>query len=225
MDVRLDDSSAYRTATCVLTVGESVIAETGALVMMSDGIAAATGTGGGVAKGLWRKALGGENLMMVRYTADWHGAWVQLAPRFPGDVLALDASRHWRLQTGSFLAMSDTVELSTKVTGIKTVVMREGVSMLAASGSGTVLVASYGSLQQVPLRAGVSVTVDTGHLVGWSRDVSTTTGLLGSLVTSGLSGEGLVTRCEGPGTILVQTRAEQALRNWIVPDRRHDNGA
>lgn len=224
MDIRLDGSSAYRTATCVLAPNESVLVESGAMSMMSDGLEVSASSGGGVLKGMWRKAAGGEKFLMTRYTSKWNGAWVQVAPRFPGDVIALDTSPGWLIQSGSFLAMDDGVELSTKVTGVKSALMKEGVTMLGLSGPGVAVVCAYGALQRLDLPAGTSVTVDTGHLVGWSTGVSTRTGLLGSMASAALSGEMLVTKCTGPGTILVQSRAEQALKSWLLPERAPDTG-
>jgi uncharacterized protein (AIM24 family) len=41
----------------------------------------------------------------------------------------------------------------------------------------------------------------------------------GSAATAITGGEGLVAVLEGHGVVLVQTRAEQELRNWLFPDK------
>jgi uncharacterized protein (AIM24 family) len=66
------------------------------------------------------------------------------------------------------------------------------------------------------------MVVDTGHIVGFSDNMQPKIGMMGSATTAITGGEGLVGVFEGPGVILMQTRAEQELRNWIFPDKEQN---
>lgn len=60
--------------------------------------------------------------------------------------------------------------------------------------------------------------IDNGFLVAWHGDMNYTIAKAGkSLVSSFLSGEGLVTSFTGPGTVYIQTRAIQALAGALRP--------
>jgi uncharacterized protein (TIGR00266 family) len=221
MEIKLTCAPSYTLAYCFLAAGESVLVESGAMAAMSGGVSVGVGVGsGGVAKAAVRKVLGGESFFMGRYSADVHGAWVAVAPRYPGDIA------HERIdggglviESGSLLAVSESVNVDVKWAGLRAIVLREGATMLRCTGSGDLLVGSYGGIQRFQLADREQLIVDTGHLVGFSETVSLKVGALSSLTTSAVVGEGLVALMEGPGTVLLQTRAEQGLRNWIMPER------
>lgn len=222
----MECAPSYAMAYCHLRAGESVSAESGAMALMSQGVSLSAGTGGGVLKGFVRKALGGESFFLGRYTASVHGAWVAFAPKFPGDIAVVDLSVSGSIVTesGSMLAFDDGVEVSVTNAGVGNVLMREGITMLRMAGSGTVLLCSYGGLQQFELSAGQSVVVDTGHVVAFSETMERQVGMVAGVAASAASGEGLGMKLSGPGHVWVQTRAEQALTSWLFPDRKQNRG-
>ena len=61
------------------SVGESVFTQSGGMTWMSDGIAMATNTRGGLMKGIGRM-FAGESLFMATYTAQRSGALIHLPP-------------------------------------------------------------------------------------------------------------------------------------------------
>jgi uncharacterized protein (TIGR00266 family) len=207
-----------------LDVGESVYAESGAMVSMSGGIQAGAVLSGGVLQAALRRIVAQESLVMARYTAHVQGAWVALAPRFPGDVMPIEItpSQGLIIQSGSFLAHSDGVEVSAAVGSLQTLALREGATVLTAQGSGSMLIAAYGGIERFELRAGEQLVVDSGHLAAWSATMGLRIGPLRGIVSSALTGEGLVGEFTGPGTVYAQTRAEQQLRSWLFPARHQD---
>jgi uncharacterized protein (TIGR00266 family) len=225
VEVRLSCQPSYTLAYCFLANGESVWSERGALAAMSAGVTVGASFGpGGVSKALLRREVGGEGLFMTKYTSDVHGAWVALAPRYPGDIQLCEvaAGEDLLIQSGSLLGHTDGVTVDVKWAGVRNVVLREGATLLRAHGDGDVLIASYGGLQRFDLAEGEEMVVDTGHLVAYGIDVALKVGMLGGARVAAMSGEGLVARVTGPGPVFIQTRAEQGLMSWLAPGRGHD---
>lgn len=225
MKVQLRARPAYTVAIVEMTVGEELVCERGSMVAMSAGLESSFSTGGGLARAALRKVAGQEDFFLARYRAVAHAAWLALAPPFPGDVIQVPVSQGRLLvQSGSFLAAPSTVQVDVRYAGARSVVLREGVSMLALSGSGDALLCAYGGIESVPLGPGETLIVDTGHLVAFTDGMKVRLGPLGSAMASVASGEGFVAELTGPGQVWFQTRAEQGLRGWLFPDRGHDRG-
>ena len=186
---------------------------------MSPNIDIETSTGGGLLKGLFRKAVAGESLFQTTFTAEGGPGEVLLAPQTPGDVRALELSGgSYFIQSGSFLACSSSMELDTSFGGAKSFFSGEGLFLLKASGTGTLFISSYGAIHERTLEAGESYVVDTTHIVAFESTVEysvrkAASGWLSSIT----SGEGLVCEYRGPGTILLQTRSVQSLIAWLMP--------
>lgn len=226
MRVSLNGQPSYTLAYCYLDQGESISCESGSMVVMSAGISVQAALEGGVVRSALRRTLGSESLVMARYTASAHGAWVAIAPRYPGDIAAVDVTHGQELivQTSSLLAHSQGVVVDVRFAGAQAVLMREGVSVLKVSGVGVVLFSAYGALQSFTLQDGERIIVDTGHLVAWTSSCGLRVGPLSGVVSSALTGEGLVAEITGPGRVWIQSRAEQGIRAWLFPSRKHDTG-
>lgn len=227
MNVRLACQPSYAMAYCTLSLGESLLVERDAMAVMSAGMSVAAGIGsGGVAKAMMRKTFGGENFFMGRYTADVHNAWVGISPPYPGDIDVVDLSDMSGIlvERGSFLAAGDKVDVDVKYAGLKSVVMREGITFLRMSGDGLGLICSYGGIQSYDLGPEQELIVDTGHLVAFSDTMDLRVGPLSSLTTAAITGEGFVASLSGPGRLWIQTRAEKSLQSWLFPEGAQDSG-
>lgn len=121
------------------------------------------------------------------------------------------------VQSGSFLASSEGVATDTKWGGARTFFGGEGLIMLRCSGSGTLILSSYGAIHEIDLGAGETFTVDTGHLVAFSEKIGFKVRTIGGLKSTIFGGEGLVIDLTGPGKILLQTRSVGAFLNWLLP--------
>lgn len=227
MRVNIQCPASYAIAYCHLESGETLRAESGSMACMSSGLHVRAGTGpGGVAKGILRKTLGGESFFMTTFTAQVHHAWVGLTPKYPGDIATVEITpdRGLMAETGSMLALSGGLDLDVRFAGMAKFALREGAVMNRIRGEGTALLCTYGGIQRFDLAAGESMVIDTGHLVAMSEGMPMRTGPLHGVVTAAMSGEGLVAEIEGPGLVLVQTRAEQQLRSWLLPHRAQNRG-
>ncbi len=218
MQTEIHYSPAHAAAKLTLATGESVRAESGAMLAMSSGLSMETSTQGGVLKGLRRAVLGGESFFMNTFTAQSDGAELWLAPALPGDVVSWPLQGNTLfVQSGSFLASSSGVEVDTKWGGGKTFFSSEGLFMLRVSGTGELLLSSYGAIHAIDLQPGQTYTVDTGHMVAWSEGVTYAVRKVGGWKSTLFSGEGLVCDLTGPGRIYLQTRSQDAFLGWLIP--------
>jgi uncharacterized protein (TIGR00266 family) len=200
-----------------LDAGESIQAESGAMVSMSPGIVIETSVKGGMLSGLKRSVLGGESFFLGTYRAEQAGH-VTVAPPLPGDIVPMELTGGTLyVQSSSFLAASPDIVLDTKWGGSKTFFSREGLFVLKCTGSGTVFVASYGAIHTLELADGETYTVDTGHMVAFDETVRYEVTRSGGWKTTLFSGEGLVCRLTGPGRFYLQTRSPSGFVDWLVP--------
>ncbi|NEB78389.1 TIGR00266 family protein [Streptomyces sp. SID14478] len=217
MDIDVRHAPSFAVARIGLAPGESVRAESGAMMAASGGIDVEAKAEGGLLKGLRRSVLGGESLFVTRFTAGGAGGWVDVAAQLPGDVTALEVGGGVNLARGAWLCSSDGVALDTKWGGFKNLAGGEGGFLVRAEGSGQVVAACYGALDEVALREGETLVLDSGHLVAFEDGLSFTTrkvtrGLMQSLT----SGEGLVFDFTGPGRLWTQSRNPGALVTWLT---------
>ena len=200
-----------------LAAGESVNAESGAMVSMSADIEIETGMRGGLLGGLTRKFLGGESFFQNTFTASKDGE-VNFAPSLPGDICAVELRDETiYAQSGAYIACTEGIQVDTSWGGAKTFFSGEGLFMLKISGSGTVFLSSYGAIHEIMLEAGQSYTVDTGHMVSFAEGVGYDVRRVGGLKSTFFSGEGLVVELTGPGAITIQSRSTDALLAWLIP--------
>jgi len=217
MDIQIRHNPAFAVARAILAPGESIKAESGAMMATSGGVAVESKMEGGLMKGLKRSVLGGESLFMTTLTAGEQGGYVDCAARLPGDAFVLDVDGAYNLTRGSWLCSESSITLDTKWGGLKNLAGGEGGFAVHATGTGKVVVACYGAVEKVTLGAGEQTIVDSGHLVAFSAETAFTT----RKVTSGLmqtlkSGEGFVLDFTGPGEIYVQSRNPSEFIAWLT---------
>ena len=219
MEVQIRHTPSFAVARATLTGGETMRAESGAMMATSDGVTIEASMQGGLVKSLKRSVLGGESLFITTYTAPSQGGWVDCAARLPGDAMlaTLDGSRALNIQRGSYLCSESTIEIDTKWGGFKNLFGGEGGFLIRASGSGEVVASCYGALDRIMLGAGEKLTVDSGHMVAYDDGVTMNLrrAASGSL-TSMKSGEGFVFDFTGPGEVMVQTRNPSELITWLT---------
>jgi len=217
MEIDLQFRPSYSLAIVKLAPNERVRSDSGAMVSFSAGVEIETKAEGGFLKSLGRAVLGGESFFQNFWKAGSQGGEVTLAPDLPGDIITIVMNgKNLMIQSGSYLASEDGIELSTKFSS-KAFKAGEGVSMLEASGSGKLLVASYGAIYEKTLNAGEKYYVDTSHLVAFDASMDVQAKAVGGMKSTLLSGEGLIVEITGPGQVYIQTRSPQALISWIIP--------
>ncbi|MEO8073461.1 MAG: TIGR00266 family protein [Acidobacteriota bacterium] len=209
-----------------LQAGQSISAEAGAMVSMSSNIDLHSELKGGVF-GALKRAVGGESAFVSTFTAQGGAGEVTLAPGAPGDVGGIEMRNQiFMVQSSSYLAGDTSLIVDTKFGGAKSWISGEGLFLLQVSGTGLLLVSSFGAIHRKTLRAGEQYVVDTGHLVAWEAQMQyqTRKAAKSGFFNSFLSGEGLVAEFSGPGEILIQTRNLRAFAGLIKPFFPSQNG-
>jgi uncharacterized protein (TIGR00266 family) len=218
LKVEIQYRPSYALAVVSLDANESLQAEAGAMVSMSPGLAMDTGAKGGLMSALRRSVLGGESFFLNTYRAPASGGQISLAPALPGDMAVLELrDEPLMVQSGSYVASSEGINIDTKWSGAQTFFAREGLIMLKCSGSGTLVLSSYGAIHEMELAEGQSHTVDTGHLVAFTEGMGFKVRRIGGMKSTLFSGEGLVVDLTGPGKVLIQTRSDDAFLSWLIP--------
>jgi uncharacterized protein (TIGR00266 family) len=187
-----------------LQTGESLIAESGAMVGMSPNIIVTTQTGG-LMSGL-KRMFGGESFFRNTFTALKGQGEVLFATPLCGDMTVLEVgARQWCVQNSAYVASSKGVEIAIRSGGVKGFFSGAGFFVLATTGEGQMILGSFGALEALEVDG--SMVIDTGHIVAWESTLDySVTKSAASYLTSILSGEGLVCHFHGRGLVYVQTR-------------------
>jgi uncharacterized protein (TIGR00266 family) len=229
MQVNVQYRPSFALAVVNLAGNESVVAESGSMVSMSSNIGIQTssksgGAGGakGFIKALARTAFAGESFFLNTYTAQGGPGEVTLAPTLPGDIASIPMTGPGlMIQGSSYMASSPGVNIDTKWGGMKTLFGGEGLFMLKASGTGEVVVNSFGAIHEMALNG--PYIVDTGHIVAFDETLSFVVKKVGSWKSTIFSGEGLVTVFKGQGRLWIQTRNPRAFGQLVgskLPPRK-----
>lgn len=199
--------------------GERIKAESDAMIAMSPTIEISGGVEGGVLKGLGRM-LAGEKFFFQYLKASGGDGEVLFGHAVPGAItdVTLDGSYAMRVHKDGFLASTDNIEISSKAQNIaKGLFSKEGFFILNVSGKGTLFLSSYGAIHPINLAEGEEIIVDNGHLVAWPDYMQySIEKAANGWINSITSGEGLVCRFKGPGTVLIQTRNAKSFASWLT---------
>jgi len=218
MKIEIKYQPSYSLAVAKLEPSETIRVEAGSMVAMSVGVTLETKAAGGLLASLKRSVLGGESFFVNTYQAPASGGEILLAPPLPGDMAVLQLNGESLLvQSGAYVACSEGVTVDTKFGGAKTFFASEGLFLLKCSGTGTLLLSSYGAIHERVLAPAERYTVDTGHLVAFPENIGFAVRAVGGLKSTLFSGEGLVVDLTGPGIVQMQTRSSDAFLTWLVP--------
>lgn len=218
MQYRIHYPETFSLLEVQLQQGESLKAESGAMVTMDETIDVDGKLEGGIMKGLGRM-LAGEKFFFQTLKANRGPGSVTLAPVHIGGIVPLDLTGGaYMIQKDGFLAGTEGVEIDTKMQNLsKGFLSGEGFFIMRVSGKGTVFVNSYGAIHPVDIPAGQTLVIDNQHLVAWPESMqyriekASNSGWISSVT----SGEGLVCRFMGPGRLYIQTRNPKGFADWI----------
>ncbi|OYP35208.1 TIGR00266 family protein [Rhodopirellula sp. MGV] len=212
MHTEIRDKPAFANLYVRLEPGEQIIAEADAMASMDGSIEMSTKWSGGVAQGVLKRAFGGESMFVNTFTSSTGGELVLTQP-FPGDMHCIELNGNTMfLQPGAFIACEPSVKLGLGWAGIRMMIAREGLFRLKVSGVGKVWFGAYGGIFEREVSD--EYIVDTGHLVAYEPTVGIQVGMAGGIFSSFFSGEGLITRVNGPGKIYMQSRSFDGLAAW-----------
>ncbi|MCL2011257.1 MAG: TIGR00266 family protein [Cystobacterineae bacterium] len=227
MNYTLTQSNAFPLVEVTLANGEEIQIERGCMVYHSGGISLEgkmnSGKGGGGLGGFVRAAarsmVSKESMFITRAKALSDGAKIALAPSAPGAIRELQlGQQQWRINDGAFLACDAGVsyEMKRQSAGKALFGGTGGFFIMETTGTGSMLINSYGDILEIQMDGSAPLTVDNTHVVAWTTtlnyEIKVASGIFGFT-----TGEGLVNEFNGRGTLFIQTRNIQSLAGLIQP--------
>lgn len=214
MKHRIEHAPTFTTLEFDLDEGDSISAQPGCMLAMTTGLELTAGAGthmkgaGGLGRAA-RSMLAGESFFTANYRAKRNGERLVLAPSEMGEIRGLDVrdGSHYFIATGAFLACTSGVRLSLEYAGVKGLIATRGLFLMRTTGEGTVFISSYGALASGTLAEGERLVLDNRYIVAFTDSMRyELVKVTNSLRHSYFTGEGLVNRYTGPGSLLYQTR-------------------
>lgn len=207
--------------------GDKIYCESNGMVMMEDALELKGKLQGGVVQSFLRRFANDESLFQQHIEAVHGDGDCLLSSTLDGDMQILDVGNvQYTLADGAFVAATDTVDIKVKMQGLGGALFGQtgGLLVMHTSGQGQVVVSGFGTLFELDVVPGKDVIVDNGHVVCWDSrltynlSVSTarSSGLLGNLVSSVTSGEGMVLRFSGQGKIVICSRNRGNFVQWLL---------
>ncbi len=173
--------------------------------------------------GALKRKLMGESLFWTYFRSDGPGE-VGFAGSYPGRVQPFDlaAGQSVIVQRDSFLCAQHTVQVNIEF--VKRIGAGffggEGFILERLTGPGTALIHGGGDFVEFDLKAGETLQVDTGCVVGFDASVAYDVQLAGGIKTMMFGGEGLfLATLTGPGRVIVQSMTLAKLRRELAPGR------
>ncbi|KAI1142526.1 DUF124-domain-containing protein [Hypoxylon sp. FL0543] len=142
-----------------------------------------------------------------------------LAPSMLGDMttIRLNGDESWSVGKDAYVASTQGVVRDYKRQGLgKAMFSGEGLWVHKISGVGLLWITSFGAIIRKELADGEKYIVDNGHLVAWNVKYVMERVASGGIMGGMASGEGLVCKFTGPGTIFLQTRNPRAFSAYMT---------
>lgn len=215
MNVTIKAKPAFAYLDVELAPGETIMAEADAMATMSAELDMTAKFNGGFFKGIIRKFLGGESMFINHFTNNTNAPLkLTLVQATPGDMECKTLnSETYCLEGGAYIASEAGVKLGLRWAGFGSFIGGEGLFKLIVSGTGKVYFGAYGGIIEKEIQG--EYIVDSGHLVGYEKDMQLKPKLSNGIIGSITSGEGFVTKVTGNGKIYLQTRNLSGLASWV----------
>lgn len=207
--------------------GEKIYCESNAMVMMESTLELKGKMTGGLGSALMRRFANGESFFQQHIEALRGDGDCLLSPVLPGAIQVVDVgATNYMITDGAFVAAESGVNLNVRTQGLGTAVFGQtgGFFICEASGNGKLAVSGFGSSFVLDVDVGKDVIIDNAHVVAWDsrlhHEISVTTqqsgGLLGQLVNSVTSGEGMVLKFSGKGKVIICSRNKENFISWLL---------
>ncbi|MCJ1482151.1 hypothetical protein MMC06_002313 [Schaereria dolodes] len=208
---RISHRDSNTILTLQLAMGCPLIAKPGVMIAMSPTI-----TLKGNVKFSMKKLIAGGEMAHSSYTGPGE---LLFAPATLGDIttIRLTGKDVWNVGRDAFLAATQGIVKEYKSQGIsKAMFSGEGLFVYKMSGTGILWISSFGAIIRKDLLEGEKYLVDNGHLVAWNSKYVLERVASGGIISGITSGEGLVCKFTGPGTVFIQTRNPAAFQMYMT---------
>lgn len=212
MDYKISNSTSAPIVTVVLNKNESIKLENGSMIYHENGISLEGKTNGGLLGAIAKSFVSNESMFITHAISNRDGATIGIAPSILGSIAVLHCGeKQYTLNDGTFLACDTTIDLKIeKQKKLSTTLIggTGGLFNMATSGTGDVLINSFGDLIAIDLNQSTPFIVDNGHVVAWENTLDASMRIASG--TFGFkTGEGLVVEFLGKGRLYIQTRQMQ----------------
>eukprot|EP00039_Didymoeca_costata_P033467 m.42505 g.42505 ORF g.42505 m.42505 type:complete len:262 (+) comp9887_c0_seq2:266-1051(+) len=210
--------------------GEAVRCESDAAVTYSPNIHVTGEMTKGLLSAMARNMLTGETFFMQILRCVEKNGQAMVAPKQIGDVHVIEevADCPLLMSPGAFLAAGEHVNISSVTQNIVGAMFSgTGLFILEARGVGPVAFSGFGTIIRRDLEQGQEMIVDNGHILAWDATTRYNIELANrnSILSSVTSGEALVCRFTGPGSIWIQTRNTKGFKQWLNEDNVKKGGS
>ena len=203
------DGTTLPVVTIDLQPGQMIYSESGGMSWMSGNIQMETHSGGGLGK-MFKRAVAGESLFIVDFTARGGPGKIAFASEFPGKIIPFELAEGQSLivQKDAFMCAEKSVDvdihfrqkLGAGFFG------GEGFIMQRMTGPGLAFVEIDGEVVEWDLQPGELLKVGTGHVAAHQPSVDFDVEMIKGFKNILLGGEGLfLTTLRGPGKVWLQT--------------------
>jgi len=206
-----------------LDQGESIVAESNAMVAMSTTLDLNAKTDGVLGMAM-RKLTKNESMFQQGIEAKRGPGSVMLSSELPGDIKVVEVgSLQMCLNDGAFVACDASVSMHSRMQKLSAAFFGKtgGFLVMETSGQGNIAISALGEIIESPVPYD-GLIVDNSHVVAWENSlqysVSVSTkkgGLLGNIANSQMTGEGVVLKFTGQGRVWLSTRSFQSLFDYI----------
>ena len=218
MNYEIKYRPSYSLLEVQLDSNQLVRAEAGAMTYMTSNIQVNTHMREkGLLGTLKVSFLGGQSFFVNDYVAVGSPGKIGLVSAPIGDIQRLEvgAGKGFIVQKSAYIASSPTVDLDVQWQGLTKGLFGQGLFMVKTSGQGDLFINTFGAIDQHSLGPGQSFVVDNFHLVAFSDTCQYEVRKFGSLKSTLLGGEGLVTNITGPGDVYLQTKNLSEFADWL----------
>ncbi|MGZ8189603.1 MAG: TIGR00266 family protein [Methylococcaceae bacterium] len=206
---------------------EKIICESNAMVMMESTLDLKGKMTGGLGSALMRRFANGESFFQQHIEATRGDGDCLLSPTLPGAIDVLEVgSTSYMLTDSAFVAAESSVNLNVRTQRLGTAVFGQtgGFFICEATGNGKLAVSGFGSSFVLDVEPGKDIIIDNAHVVAWDSNLhheisvatQSSSGLLGQLVNSVTSGEGMVLKFSGRGKVIICSRNRQNFASWLL---------
>jgi uncharacterized protein (TIGR00266 family) len=212
--------TTLQTLNVQLAPNETIYAESGRLLYMSDNVSMQTELRGGLLRAIKRK-FAGESFFMVNFTAQGGQGVIGFATEVPGKIIPvqLQGGQEMIAQKDAFICSENTVEFdagATKSIGAG-FLGGEGLFLIKIRGPGQAFFNVGGEVTEFNLTAGQKLRIDTGNLAMFDSTVKYSVERVKGVKNMIWGGEGLfLATMEGPGRVWIQSLSIHELANKIA---------
>ena len=212
---------SFPAAKVTLNNGEKVFTQSGAMGWGDTDIDMSTNMEGGFMKSLGRM-FSGTSLMFVTHTATRDNSSITFTSAFPGTIkeYKVDDNHHYLAQKSAFLVADPGVVVDATVNknfwaGL---LGGEGFVLQKFTGNGSLLAEIDGSVEEIELKEGQSIRVETGHVAIFESTVQYNVESVKGFKNALFGGEGLfMVTLTGPGKVWLQTLTAHDMAEKLTP--------